>query len=80
VVDNVSKVLAIELICAAEAAEFRGAEKLAPSTRALFDLVRKLVPPVTTDRSLSKEIEAVASALSRGEFLHAVEEVAGRLY
>lgn len=80
VVDNAAKVLAIELICAAEAAEFRGADKLAPATRSVFDLVRKIVPPVTIDRSLGKEIEAVASALSKGDFLYAAESITGPLY
>ncbi|WP_407672914.1 histidine ammonia-lyase [Paenibacillus profundus] len=80
VIDNTAKVLAIELICAAEAAVFRGVDKLAPSTRTLFDKVRELVPPLTTDRSLGKEIEIIASVLSKGEFLHAVEKVSGPLY
>ncbi|WP_411829116.1 histidine ammonia-lyase [Paenibacillus apiarius] len=80
VIDNTAKVLAIELICAAEAATFRGAEKLAPSTRALFEKVRELVPPLVTDRSLSKDIEIIASMLSNGDFLRAVEEVCGPLY
>ncbi|MGZ9584415.1 histidine ammonia-lyase [Paenibacillus marinisediminis] len=77
---NTAKVLAIELICAVEAASLRGAEKLAPSTRALFQQVRSVVPPVLTDRSLSKEIELVAAMLSRGDFLHTIEEVSGPLY
>ncbi|WP_246238776.1 histidine ammonia-lyase [Paenibacillus anseongensis] len=80
VIDNVSKVLAIELICAAEAAEFIGAEGLAPATRVLYDKLRALVPPVIEDRSTSREIEEVAAALLEGEWLRAVEAVTGSLF
>jgi len=80
VIDNVAKVLAIELICAAEAADFIGADGLAPATRALYDKLRALVPPVIEDRSTSREIEQVAVALMEGEWLQAVEQVAGELF
>lgn len=80
VVDNVSKVLAIELICAAEAAEFIGADGLAPATRALYEKLRTLVPPVVDDRSTSADIERTADALLSGEFLVAVEAITGPLY
>jgi histidine ammonia-lyase len=80
VIDNVSKVLAIDLICAAEAAEFVGAEGLAPATRVLYDKVRAVVPPVVEDRSTSNDIEQVANALLAGDWLHAVEAVAGPLF
>lgn len=80
VIDNVSKVLAIELICAAEAAEFVGAEGLAPATRVLYDKLRALVPPVVEDRSTSRDIENVATALLEGEWLQAVEAVTGKLF
>lgn len=80
VVDNAAKVLAIELICAAEAAEFAGAGGLAPATQALYAKLRALVPPVTEDRSTSGDIERTAAALLSGEWLEAVEAVAGPLY
>jgi histidine ammonia-lyase len=80
VIDNVSKVLAIELICAAEAAEFVGTEGLAPATRVLYDKLRALVPPVVEDRSTSRDIENVATALLEGEWLQAVEAVTGNLF
>jgi histidine ammonia-lyase len=80
VVGNAAKVLAIELICAAEAAEFAGSDKLAPATRVLYELVRKDVPPVVQDRSLSQEIEMVAAALLEGRWLEQVEAVAGHLF
>ncbi len=79
VIDNVSKVLAIELICAAEAAEFVGADGLAPATRKLYDLLRGVVPPVLTDRSTSADIEKVAAALLQGKWVQEVEKISGEL-
>ncbi|OCT12752.1 histidine ammonia-lyase [Paenibacillus pectinilyticus] len=80
VIDNVSKVLAIELICAAEAAEFIGVEGLAPATRVLYSKLRALVPPVVKDRSTTHDIENVAKALLEGKWLQAVEDVTGTLF
>lgn len=80
IVNHVAKVLAIELICAVEAVDFLGAEKLAPATQVLYKKVRSCVPRVVEDRSLSGEIEQVASALLEGDWLQAVEQVTGELY
>ncbi|UHA75746.1 HAL/PAL/TAL family ammonia-lyase [Paenibacillus sp. 481] len=80
VVNNTAKVLAIELICAAEAAEFRGPADLAPATKVLYDKVREVVAPLLQDRSISSEIEAVAKELCEGVWLSAVENVSGELY
>lgn len=80
VIDNVAKVLAIELICAAEAADFVGIDGLAPATRVLYDQLRTVVPPVVKDRSTSQDIEKVASALMEGKWLDAVEAVSGPLF
>jgi len=60
VVDNVAKVLAVELMCACQAADFRGPQNLAPATRAIYDVVREVVPPLEEDRWLHPDLEAVA--------------------
>jgi histidine ammonia-lyase len=80
VIANAAKVLAIELICAAEAAEFVGADQLAPATRALYEGVRAVVPAVTEDRSTSREIEKVAEVLLDGHWLAEIEKVTGLLF
>ncbi|BCG59348.1 histidine ammonia-lyase [Paenibacillus sp. URB8-2] len=63
IVDNGYKVLAIEAICAAQAAEIRGAERLAPATRKLLHQIRSVVPPLTEDRSMSGDIERLARSM-----------------
>lgn len=80
VIDNVARVLAIELICATEAADFLGVERLAPATQALYNQLREVVPPVIEDRSTSQDIEKVATILLEGKWLEAIESVSGPLF
>ena len=63
IINNCSKVLAIEAICAAQAADYRGVDKLAPKTKKLYEQIRTYVSSLQVDRSLSDEIEALAEWL-----------------
>ncbi|WP_201781512.1 histidine ammonia-lyase [Sporosarcina globispora] len=67
IIQNVNKVLAIELICALQAAEFRGSEKMADKTKRFYEDARKIVPSITKDRVFSKDIEACSSWLKKIE-------------
>jgi len=71
VLDNVKRVLAVEILCAV-----RGVELRAPSTpsvhiAAAMRVVREVVPPVTGDRPPGVEIEAVACLIDGGSLLAA---------
>ncbi len=59
---------AIELVTAAQALEYH--KGLAPGrgVKQAYDMVRKLVAPLTTDRSMSSDIESITAAIRRGEF------------
>lgn len=62
------RVLAIELMCACEAVERRGAEPVAPALRPLVRWVRARVPDLSdADRALGNEIEGLAAALGDAE-------------
>lgn len=63
IVQNARKVLAIELICALQAVEERGIERMAPSTRRFYHEARRMVSSITADRVFSNDIEAVAKWL-----------------
>ncbi|MCU1807662.1 histidine ammonia-lyase [Cytobacillus firmus] len=63
IIQNVNKVLAIELICALQAAEFRGSDKMADKTKRFYEEARKVVPSITKDRVFSKDIEVCAAWL-----------------
>jgi histidine ammonia-lyase len=63
ILQNARRVLAIELICALQAVEIRGVERMAPKTRAFYEEARRIVPSITKDRVFSKDIEAAAQWL-----------------
>jgi len=69
VVDNVARVLAIELLAAAEGLEYRRPLRPGVGVSAAYDQVRALSPRLTGDRSLSREIQALADELIDESFL-----------
>jgi histidine ammonia-lyase len=60
VVKNVETIMAIELMCAAQGLEFLKPLKPSPKLQAVYDRVRKIVPPLERDAQLSGYIEALA--------------------
>lgn len=60
---NSRHVVAIELICAMQAVEFRGTSKMASATRAFYAKARSIVPSITKDRVFSTDIEKLANWL-----------------
>jgi histidine ammonia-lyase len=79
VVAHTGLILAVELIAAAEALEFRRPLRSSPALEAVHALLREAVPPHERDRVLGPEIEATAQRLCAGDFLAAAEGVCGRL-
>jgi histidine ammonia-lyase len=63
VVDNARKVVAVELLCAAQALDLRRPLRTSEPLEALHARVRELSPAVEEDRSLSEDIDAIAEAL-----------------
>lgn len=59
IIQNVRNVLAIELICALQAVELRGADQMAPVTKKLYEYARTITPSITKDRVFSKDIENI---------------------
>lgn len=59
---------AIELITAAQALEFRAPLSPGRGVKTAYDVVRKHVAPVVTDRSMSTDIEKIVSAIRNEEF------------
>jgi MIO-dependent L-tyrosine 2,3-aminomutase len=75
VLGNNNRILAVEFLAAAQAVDLSGRyQDLGPAGRATHDLVRSLAPHLAVDRYMSDEIELVARALARGEFLRAARE------
>ncbi len=59
IITNVRRVMSIEMICAMQATEIRGVEKMASKTKTFFDECREVVPFIEKDRIFSKDIEAM---------------------
>ncbi|MBZ4421251.1 histidine ammonia-lyase [Myxococcus sp. RHSTA-1-4] len=64
--------LAIEVLCAAQALDFRLPVKPGKGALAAYELVRSKVPHMDKDRELHKDIEAVSQLIDSGELLAAV--------
>jgi histidine ammonia-lyase len=78
VLANVSIVLAVELLCAAQAIDLRADTAVpGPAAAAVHALIRAHVPAMDVDREVTPQIDAVRALLP--ELVAAAEEVAGRL-
>jgi histidine ammonia-lyase len=78
-VENLRRVLAVELVCAAAALDLRAPLKPATATAAALSALRDRVPAPAADRWVSPELRAAEEALADGSILAAVENVVGRL-
>ncbi len=63
IVENLGFIVAMEFICAAEAAEVRGIDGLSPANGATHRMVRKFVQKLDMDREISTDISNLAHAL-----------------
>jgi histidine ammonia-lyase len=69
VVHNVTHVLAIELMCAAQGIEGRRPLTSSPRVEEAVTRVRRLVPRLEADRVIAGDIAALASAVGAGTFI-----------
>ncbi len=79
VLENVERALAIELLAGTQGVEFLAPLVPGQGVRATHDYIRTLSPRLEEDRSLTGEIESVASAIRAGDVVAAVEETVGPL-
>lgn len=71
VLENTSRVIAIELMCAAQGSEQRKM-RLANGTSAVKDVVRSVCEPLIDDRPPGPDIEAIAALIDAGAFSDAI--------
>jgi len=72
ILENTEYIIAIELLCAAQAIEFRGPEKLGKGTRIAYKNIRKIVPKLKEDRVLSDDIEKIRLEIRKNVFLEEI--------
>jgi histidine ammonia-lyase len=68
IVEHAERIVAIELMCAAQGLEYRRPLKSSPQLELAHEAVRKIVPRLEEDRMLAPDIEAVAAAVRTGAF------------
>ncbi len=66
--DNLTLVLAIELLCAAQGVEARRPLQASPSAERTLELIREDIPSLVEDRPIGADIETVAELLEGGIF------------
>jgi histidine ammonia-lyase len=79
VVANLTRILAIELTCAARGLDLRAPLRPAPGTGAALAAIRSVVSGPGPDRFLAPELAAVEDLVRDGALLAAVQERAGAL-
>ena len=79
VIQNTADVIAIELLCAAQALDLFTNLKPGAGTLQAYRVIRKTVPHLETDRILSQDIEAMRELIRSGKILAAVEKKVGGL-
>ncbi|HPG92588.1 MAG TPA: histidine ammonia-lyase [Clostridia bacterium] len=80
IVDNVTNVLAIELLVACQAIDFGDkTKKLGKGTAAAYETVRNAVTFMNKDRFIAPDIAKCAELIRNGNILNAVENAVGKL-
>ena len=67
IVNDASRVLAIELMAAAEGLEYRKPMRPGRGVQKIYEQIRSMVPRLEGDRSMTNEIELLAAAIRTGE-------------
>jgi histidine ammonia-lyase len=78
-VDNVTRVVAIEIMTAARAVELRQPQEPAPATAAVVEGLRHTVPGIGPDRFLAPEIDRTTDLVRSGQIVAWTEAVTGPL-
>lgn len=79
IVDNVQKVLGIELFAASQAIWLRGEKGLATATQAVYDYIRESVDPVDRDVIMHFELKKFDEMIKSNEIVDLVESIIGLL-
>ncbi|MGD9300284.1 MAG: histidine ammonia-lyase [Desulfobacterales bacterium] len=79
IISNTENVIAIELLCAAQALDLFTNLKPGAGTLAAYQVIRRTIAPLEKDRILSNDIKAMKDLIRSGKILAAVEKSVGQL-
>jgi histidine ammonia-lyase len=71
IVKNLEKILAIELLCSAQALDFRSPTKTSKTLERFHTLIRKKIPHLKEDEVMSNYIETARKFVSSDDLLRA---------
>jgi histidine ammonia-lyase len=74
ILQNVEWIIAIELLCAAQGIDYRGADKAGKGTKAVHSLIRKKVPILKEDKVISTDIEKIRLLIRSTGIINTVEK------
>lgn len=76
VIENVEKILGIELFYAAQAMDYHAPLKSGKIMTAIYDKVREQISPVVSDRVMYEDMETAINLIRSGELVHLAKKVA----
>ena len=79
IISNTEDVIAIELLCAAQALDLFTNMKPGVGTLAAYRVIRKTIAHLESDRILAQDIAAMKNLMRNGKILQAVEKLIGKL-
>ena len=79
ILKNVERVIAIELLCGAQAMDLFTNMKPGQGTCVAYRVIRDAVPHLEKDRALYKDIDTMVNLVRSGKIVEAVEKVVGEL-
>ena len=79
VVQNTENVIAIELLCAAQALDLFTNMQPGAGTKAAYETIRNVVPHLENDRILSEDVNRITTLVRSGKILNAVEKAVGKV-
>jgi len=79
VTENVRHVIAIELLCGAQAMDLFTNLKAGQGTRAAYAVIRQAISSLEKDRILSTDIDTMKNLMAEGRIIQAVEDQVGSL-
>lgn len=79
IAENVKYVLAIELLCSAQALDFRGQDKSSSAIRSVHEIFRSKIKFMKEDRYIYPDIEASSELIESGLIVKEAEKITGKL-
>jgi len=72
-VQNLFRILGVELLCAAQGVEFRAPLRTSDALQHVLVTLRKRVPPLDRDRFLAPDLEAAATLVANAHVIEAAD-------